>query len=48
MMLAEQLDGRCPHCAAQIFAGSFTPDRARERLVELKARQRVLRLRNTS
>jgi hypothetical protein len=46
--LAEQLDGRCPHCAAQIFAGSFTPDRARERLAELKVRRRVLGLRNTS
>ena len=46
--LAEQLAGRCPHCAAQIFAGPFTPDGARERLAELKARRRVLGLRNTS
>jgi hypothetical protein len=46
--LAEQLGGRCPHCAAQIFAGPFTPDRARERLAELKARRRVLGLSNTS
>ena len=46
--LAEQLGGRCPHCAAPIFAGPLTPDRARERLAELKARRRVLGLRNTA
>jgi hypothetical protein len=46
--LAEQLEGRCPHCGAQIFAGPFTPDRARERLAELKTRRRVLGLKNTA
>jgi hypothetical protein len=46
--LAEQLAGRCPHCAAPIFAGPFTPDRARERLAELKTRRQVLGLKNTS
>ncbi|MBP7687497.1 MAG: hypothetical protein KA765_06310 [Thermoflexales bacterium] len=45
--LAEQLSGRCPHCAAPIFAGPFTPDRARERLAELKTRRQVLGLKNT-
>jgi hypothetical protein len=44
--LAEQLRGRCPHCAAPIYAGPFTPDRARERRAELKARRRVLGLKN--
>ena len=44
--LAEQLAGRCPHCAAPIFAGPFTPDRARERLAELKIRRQALGLKN--
>jgi hypothetical protein len=46
--LAEQLAGRCPHCAAQIFAGPLTPDRARERLAELKTRRRMLGLSNAA
>lgn len=46
--LADQLGGRCPHCAAPIFAGPFTPDRARERLAELIARRRALGLKPTA
>ena len=30
--LTDRLGGRCPHCAAQIDAGPFMPDRARELL----------------
>ena len=43
--LADQLSGRCPHCAARILAGpDITPDRARQMSATLKARRVALGL----
>ena len=40
LTLAEQLQGRCPHCGAVILAGpDITPERGRARLDSLKRRR---------
>lgn len=45
LTLAEQLQGRCPHCQAFILAGpDITPERGRAMLGTLKARRRELGL----
>lgn len=42
--LAQQLEGRCPHCDAIIMAGPIDPERARVMLATLKARRASLGL----